>query len=181
MTSDDISLLYQTMEKCKIPFILTGTAALAIQGFVPSNYHPHDFDIIITLEGETNTQLAIDAIIKKIELESKCKVEYNDYYGSNFVYTFKLSNGTTVNAFANSNCKIVDALTYIGAFGETGRYTKISFAGLPQICVSRVSDVLKAKFKLKRYKDFIFAKDLISYIANIAFEKCYKPAVNKKL
>ena len=160
---NNIIALNMFMEENDIPYILTGTSALAVHGLLPDGYEPHDIDIIICFGKSVN----YDEVVKKLKsLQRLSGIKDANYDESKMkVFTFNVAK-MNVNAFVNKEAHICSRNTYIGAFGENGAYTRILINN-ECVKVSSVMDILKAKFGLKRNKDYKFAKDLASTILNL--------------
>ena len=169
VTTKDIQILDMFMQEHNIPYVLTGTAALMVHGILPEGYVADDIDIImlVSKEEDSNRYYSVEKTLKQLELLSGEKE--NAEYSS--VITFR-ANGVKVNAFMGGK-EIHKKETgcqdnYIGAFGETGKCTTMIVEDR-YICVSAVLCILKARYGLKRMKDYKFAKDLASTIINIGF------------
>jgi hydroxylamine reductase (hybrid-cluster protein) len=112
--------------------------------------------------------LSGEKTLKQLELLSgeKKNADYNS------VITF-IANGVKVNAFMNGReirkREVDNPNNYVGAFGEEGHYNKIMVENASFVRVSDVNCILTAKFRLRRMKDYKFAKDLASTILNIGF------------
>ena len=169
VTTKDIQILDMFMQEHNIPYVLTGTAALMVHGILPKCYVADDIDIIVLVNQNENSKMyfAVEKTLKQLELLSGEK-KNTDY---NSVITFR-ANGVKVNAFLGgkeihkkeTNCQD----NYIGAFGEQAQYRVMKIED-KFIRVSLVLDALKMKFGLKRLKDYVFAKDLVSTILNTGF------------
>ena len=158
VTTKSIEILSEYMMKNNIPFVLTGTTALMIHGILPEDYKPDDIDVIVLLNKD-------DAFYKEAErlllsLQQLAGESSNDYKD---VITFRV-NDVKVNAFMNN--EVLHGNRYIGHFNEEGHYHEIRINDTI-VCVSDVLDVLNAKFNLRRMKDYMFCKDLVSTILNI--------------
>lgn len=169
VTTKDIQILDMFMQAHNIPYVLTGTAALMVHGILPEGYTADDIDIIVLANQneDSNKYFSVEKTLKQLELLSG--EEKNSDYNS--VITFR-ANGVKVNAFMGGK-EIHKKETgcqdnYIGGFGETGKCTTMIIEDR-YVCVSDVICILKAKFGLKRMKDYKFAKDLASTILNIGF------------
>ena len=167
VTLKDIQILDTFMNENKIPYVLTGTVALAMHGLVPKNYHPHDIDIIILVPKKNKEEYTrIEKLL--LHLQYLAGETLNDYCN---VITF-VANGTKVNAFMGGSeiekQELGNKNNYIGTFGEQAQYRVMQIED-KLIRVSLVLDTLKMKFGLKRLKDYAFAKDLVSTILNTGF------------
>ena len=167
VTTKDIQVLDMFMQAHDIPYVLTGTAALMVHGILPEGYVADDIDIIV-LVNQNEDSNKFNLVEKTLfELQSLSGEKKNADYNS--VITFR-ANGVKVNAFMGGKllgdnkysscdcCCVSDVETYF-----------ITSIGDRQIKLSSVLCVLKAKFGLKRIKDYKFAKDLASTILNIGF------------
>ena len=168
VTTKDIQVLDMFMQAYNIPYVLTGTAALMVHGILPEGYVADDIDVIVLVNKKEDSHKFNQVEKTLTELQS---LSGNKKCESYDVITFN-ANGTKVNAFMGGK-EIYKKETscqdnYIGAFGETGKCTTMIIKDR-YICVSDVLCVLKAKFGLKRNKDYKFAKDLASTILNIGF------------
>ena len=169
VTTKDIKVLDMFMQAHNIPYVLTGTAALMVHGILPNGYAADDIDIIV-LANKSENYSEYNSIEKTLsELELLSGEEKNIDY--NTVITFK-ANGVKVNAFMGgkeihkkeTGCQD----TYTNNSGEKEHCCTMIIEDR-YICVSDVICVLRAKFGLKRMKDYMFAKDLASTILNIGF------------
>ena len=164
-----IAILNTFMDENNIPYVLTGTSALAVHGLLPDDYKPHDIDIIITADecGSEFDDSKFNEVVKKLtSLQKLSGLNDTNYTNSKTkVFTFNVAK-MTVNALVSKNARLYGHENYIGAFEEKGTYTRI-LIGDECVKVSSAMDVLKAKFGLKRNKDYKFAKDLISTILNL--------------
>ena len=170
VTTKDIKILDMFMQAHNIPYVLTGTAALMVHGILPEGYVADDIDIIVLVnqKEDSNKYFAVEKTLKQLELLSGEK-KNTDY---NSVITFR-ANNVKVNAFMGGK-EINEQQTscqynYINSFGENEHYNKIMIENASFVRVSDVLCVLKAKFRLRRMKDYKFAKDLASTILNIGF------------
>lgn len=161
VTTEDIKILSTFMDENNIPFVLTGTAALMVHGIVPDGYKPDDIDIIVLVSEKDECFKQVEKKLTNLQnlAGETSKSDYND------VITFR-ANGKKVNAFMNN--EKLNSNKYIGHFKEEGSYKSIIVDNYP-VNVSNVIDVLKAKFNLRRIKDYMFAKNLASTILNIGF------------
>lgn len=169
VTTKDIQVLDMFMQAHNIPYVLTGTAALMVHGILPEGYEADDIDIIVLVNRAEDSN-KFNLVEKTLfELQSLSGEKKNADYNS--VITFR-ANCVKVNAFMGGkeiHKKEVGCQdNYIGAFGETGKCTTMIIEDR-YICVSDVICILRAKFGLKRMKDYKFAKDLASTILNIGF------------
>lgn len=167
VTTKDIQILDMFMQAHNIPYVLTGTAALMVHGILPEGYAADDIDIIVLVNQneDSNKYFSVEKTLKQLELLSG-EMKNADY---NSVITFK-ANGVKVNAFMGgkllSNNKYSSCDCCCESDNETYLITSIEDR---IIKLSSVLCVLKAKFGLKRMKDYKFAKDLASTILNIGF------------
>lgn len=170
VTTKDIKVLDMFMRAHNIPYVLTGTAALMVHGILPKGYAADDIDIIVLANKseDSSKYISIEKTLSELELLSG--EEKNAYY-YNSVITFKV-NGVKVNAFMGS--KVIHRKedgcidNYTNNSGEKEHCCTMIIEDR-YICVSDVICVLRAKFGLKRMKDYMFAKDLASTILNIGF------------
>lgn len=168
VTTKDIQILDMFMQEHNIHYVLTGTAALMVHGILPEGYVADDIDIIVLVNQneDTDKYFTVKKTLRQLELLSgeKKNTDYNSV-----VITFK-ANGVKVNAFMGgkllSNNKYSSCDSCCESDNETYFITTI---GDRQIKLSSVMCILKAKFSLKRMKDYKFAKDLTSTILNIGF------------
>lgn len=167
VTTKDIQILDMFMQAHNIPYVLTGTAALMVHGILPEGYVADDIDIIVLVNQaeDSNKYFSVEKTLKQLELLSG--EEKNSDYNS--VITFR-ANGVKVNAFMGGkllgNNKYSSCDCCCESDNETYFITNIKDR---QIKLSSVLCVLRAKFGLKRMKDYKFAKDLASTILNIGF------------
>lgn len=159
---EDIKILSKYLNENNIPFVLTGTASLMVHGLLPDSYSPDDIDVIILVNPESKNYEAVQQHL--LHLQYLAGEKSNDYPDA--VITFK-ANGKKVNAFMGSE-ELPDN-RFIGYFKENGAFIKVLISEGLIINVSSVADALKAKFHLKRIKDYKFAKDLASTILNLEF------------
>lgn len=169
VTTKDIKILDMFMQAHNIPYVLTGTAALMVHGILPKGYAADDIDIIVLANKseDFSKYTSIEKTLSELELLSgeEKNVDYNS------VITFKV-NGVKVNAFMDgkeihkneTGCQD----TYTNNSGEKEHCCTMIIEDR-YIRVSDVICVLRAKFGLKRMKDYMFAKDLASTILNIGF------------
>lgn len=169
VTTKDIKILDMFMQAHNIPYVLTGTAALMVHGILPKGYAADDIDIIVLANKseDFSKYTSIEKTLSELELLSgeEKNVDYNS------VITFKV-NGVKVNAFMDGK-EIHKKETgcqdnYTNNSGEKEHCCTMIIEDR-HICVSDVICVLRAKFGLKRMKDYMFAKDLASTILNIGF------------
>ena len=169
VTTKDIKVLDMFMQAHNIPYVLTGTAALMVHGILPKGYAADDIDIIVLADKSENHSEynSIEKTLSELELLSgeEKNIDYNT------VITFK-ANGVKVNAFIGGK-EIHKKETgcqdnYTNNSGEKEHYCTMIIEDR-YIRVSDVICVLRAKFGLKRMKDYMFAKDLASTILNIGF------------
>ena len=169
VTTKDIKVLDMFMQAHSIPYVLTGTAALMVHGILPKGYAADDIDIIVLANKseDSSKYISIEKTLNELELLSgeEKNVDYNS------VITFKV-NGVKVNAFmGGKEIRKQDAdntNNYTNNSGEKEHCCTMIIEGR-YICVSDVICVLRAKFGLKRMKDYMFAKNLASTILNIGF------------
>lgn len=147
---EDIKVLSKHLNENNIPFVLTGTASLMVHGLLPDSYSPDDIDVIILVNPENKNYEAIQQHL--LQLQYLAGEKSNDYPDA--VITFR-ANGKKVNAFMGDK--------------ENHSFVKVLISEGLIINVSSVVDALKAKFHLKRIKDYKFAKDLVSTILNLGF------------
>lgn len=147
---EDIKVLSKHLNENNIPFVLTGTASLMVHGLLPDSYSPDDIDVIILVNPENKNYEAIQRHL--LSLQYLAGEKSNDYPDA--VITFR-ANGKKVNAFMGDK--------------ENHSFVKVLISEGLIINVSSVVDALKAKFHLKRIKDYKFAKDLVSTILNLGF------------
>jgi len=168
VTTKDIQVLDMFMQAHDIPYVLTGTAALMVHGILPEGYVADDIDVIVLVNKKEDSHKFNQVEKTLTELQSLSGNEKCESYD---VITFN-ANGIKVNAFMNGReyCKQEDGNTYnyVGGFGEEGLYRIMIICGR-RIKVSCVNCILTAKFRLRRMKDYMFAKDLASTILNIGF------------
>ena len=169
VTTKDIKVLDMFMQAHNIPYVLTGTAALMVHGILPKGYAADDIDIIVLANKseDFSKYTSIEKTLSELELLSgeEKNVDYNS------VITFKV-NGVKVNAFMGNKeihrkengC--IDSYTNNSSEKE---HCCTMIIEDRYICVSDVICVLRAKFGLKRMKDYMFAKNLASTILNIGF------------
>ncbi len=168
VTTKDIQILDMFMQAHNIPYVLTGTAALMVHGILPEGYVADDIDIIVLVNAseDSNKFNLVEKTLKQLEMLSgeEKNVDYNS------VITFR-ANGVKVNAFMGGkeiHKKETGCQDNFGGFGETGKCATMIIKDRC-ICVSDVICILRAKFGLKRMKDYKFANDLASTILNIGF------------
>ena len=169
VTTEDIKVLDMFMQVHNIPYVLTGTAALMVHGILPEGYAADDIDIIVLVNASEDSN-KFNLVEKTLfELQSLSGEKKNADYNS--VITFR-ANGVKVNAFMGgieihkneTGCQD----NYINGNGKK-EHCHTMIIEDRYICVSDVMCVLRAKFGLKRIKDYKFAKDLASTILNIGF------------
>lgn len=170
VTTKDIQVLDMFMQAHNIPYVLTGTAALMVHGILPDGYTADDIDIIVLINKKEDTEKfnRVEKTLTELQLLSG-----NEKCESYDVITFRVNGIIKVNAFMNGReirkREVGNPNNYIGAFGEEGHYNKIMVENASFVRVSDVNCILTAKFRLRRMKDYIFAKDLASTILNIGF------------
>lgn len=168
MTTEEVikklASLDRYMKSCKLGYVVTGTAGLMIQGALPENYEVHDIDIIIPVIPELQSREKVEEELKKVELLGNVTTrssfgaeEYRDK-----VYFFCVE-GVVVNAFISEEensknlrfNKIEPYVTYL----LDGNY-KDNFI----LAVHFVNDILEAKFKIGRKKDYEFYVRLVDFL-----------------
>jgi len=155
VTNKDLQILNEFLENRSVSYVLTGTAALFYHGALPEGTEVHDIDIIVLTTDETRP--ALQAMFKELETLSGCRYE-NEYYEQQ-VYIFKVGkNNVRINAFEDHPGNV--------------QYETMIIDGNP-IKVSPVMAILKAKFALKRQKDFDFYLRLIQQLSSM-FLSCLK-------
>lgn len=157
---EDIKVLSKYLNENNIPFVLTGTASLMVHGLLPDSYSPDDIDVIILVNPDDKNYEAVQQHL--LHLQHLAGEKSNDY--PNVVITFR-ANGKKVNAFMGSR-ELADN-GFINYFNESSSFVKILISEGLIINVSSVVDALKAKFHLKRTKDYMFVKDLTLTILNL--------------
>lgn len=167
VTTKDIQILDMFMQAHNIPYVLTGTTALMVHGILPEGYVADDIDIIVLVnqEEDSNKYFSVEKTLKQLELLSgeKKNADYNS------VITFR-ANGVKVNAFMGGKLLCDNKYSSCDCCCESDNETYfITSIEDRQIKLSSVLCVLRAKFGLKRMKDYKFAKDLASTILNIGF------------
>lgn len=147
---EEVKLVKEFLDKREISFVLTGTAALDIHGLVPENYTVNDIDIIVPVSEDTHQA------IRSMLLDLEKLTGGNGICGHKENYTdecFTLFVGPThtkVNAILR-HIESCEMPTYLElAFGDKARTLNLH----------SVDEILKAKFKLQRPKDYKFCNDL---------------------
>ena len=144
------------MKSCNLSYVVTGTAGLSIQGALPEEYDVHDINIIVPVVPVFQPKERIEAELEKAESLGNIpnKAKFAEYERK--VYIFNL-DGIIINAFIEEN------------HGEL-RFNNIEpCETIPdiikfQICVHKVNDILRAKFKLSRNKDYRFYNMLVGFM-----------------
>lgn len=152
VTNKDILALNEFLENRHVDYVLTGTVALSYHGLLPYGVEVHDIDIIALTTDETRP--ALQAMFKELENLSGCQYD-NEHYDHD-VYTFKVGeNNVKVNVFE-------------GCLGKS------NFPNFQTMVINETSfkihdaiDIFKAKFSLRRQKDFDFYLKLISQLNSI--------------
>lgn len=152
VTIDDIKLVKDFLGKRGIDFILTGTAGLNIHGLVPENYEVGDIDIIVIVSEPTNEMFR--SVLQDLEnLTGGNNIAKENY--THECYTFFVGpNRTKVNAILHPLDK-----------EPLPTYIELTF-GKKTLKLHAVNEILKAKFYLRRIKDYKFCNDLIKTIAS---------------
>ena len=148
---DALDDLNDLMSANGIEYILTGTLGLYLYGFSPTNYIPHDIDIIIPFGSTTNHPfLGIESMLEMFE-------QYSGRWGRIYtdndttrMYIFNIGEySIEVNAFFKKRELILITNNY-----NTMRVRDFD------IKVSSVFDIFREKYKLHRLKDFEFNKEI---------------------
>ena len=145
------------MKSCNLSYVVTGTAGLSIQGALPEEYDVHDIDIIVPVVSVIQSKERIVAELEKAESLGNVpnKAKFTEY--EHKVYFFNL-DGIIVNAIIEENPdglrfnNIEPCETITGVIPEF------------QVCVHKVNDILRAKFKLSRNKDYRFYNMLVGFM-----------------
>jgi hypothetical protein len=148
---DALNDLNDLMSANGIEYILTGTLGLYLYGFSPTNYIPHDIDIIIPFGSNTNHPfLGIESMLEMFE-------QYSGRWGgggytdndTTRIYIFNIGEySIEVNAFFNNRGLILN-----------NNYNTMRVRDF-DIKVRRVFDIFREKYKLHRLKDFEFNKEI---------------------
>lgn len=149
VTFIDISQLSAFLAEKGIPFVLTGTSALSSYGLLPKDYEVSDIDILITPSDE-DASLHIEN-----ELTSLAKLTggaLDDYDGKSFTFYFD-SHRIKVNAIMPRRDMEI-------------KYLKVLNDNYPVLNIHTPDEAFKAKFSLRRTKDFAFCNNLITTITS---------------
>ena len=162
VTIDDIKILHEFLSKKGIDFVLTGTMGLYLHGLLPEGYEPGDIDIIIV--SDKTTKDIVYSVLKDIEyITGGQNVNKEDYMSEVFTF-FVGSNRTKVNAILYH----IDESLPFGNYLTTGpipTHVELIF-GKSTLKLHAVDEILKAKFKLHRPKDYKFYHQLIKTISS---------------
>ena len=145
VTFIEITQLSEFLAEKGIPFVLTGTSALSFYGLLPKDYEVGDIDIIIT-PSDADASLHIEN-----ELASFAKLTggtSDDYDGKSFAFYFG-PHKIKVNAIMQPRDTELKYLPVLN-----GKY--------PVLNIHTADEALKAKFHLRRIKDFAFCNNLIT-------------------
>lgn len=149
VTFIDITQLSTFLAEKGIPFVLTGTSALSFYGLLPKDYEADDIDIIIT-PSDVDASVHIEN-----ELTSLAKLTggvSDDYDGKSFVFYFG-SHRIKVNAIMQRRDTEI-------------KYLKVLNGSYPVLNVHTPDEALKAKFSLRRIKDYTFCNNLMTTITS---------------
>lgn len=141
VTNKEIQILNEFLENRNVDYVLTGTAALYYHGLLPKETEVHDIDIIVPTTEETRS--ALQCMFRELEMLSGCQCDNEYYENRNTLYVFKVgANNIKVNAFEAKP-------------GDYPAFQTMIIDGIP-IKVHNALAILKAKFSLRRQKDFDF-------------------------
>lgn len=152
VTNEDIKILREFLGKKGIDFVLTGTMGLYIHGLLPDGYEPEDIDIIVIASQATHGYLCEEFLtIQRLTGGPAPSENYE-----NECFTFRIGpNGTKVNAI----------LYFIDSEDKAPTYIELTF-GKKTLKLHAVDEILKAKFHLRRLKDYKFYGALIKTISS---------------
>lgn len=151
VTIDDLKILREFLGKKGIDFVLTGTMGLYIYGLLPDGYEPEDIDIIIFASEVTHQYLTDEFLTIQKLTGGPCSSENYE----NECFTFRIGpNSTKVNA-----------IMYFIESDEELNYIELTF-GKKTLKLHAVDEILRAKFRLHRVKDYKFYHELIKTISN---------------
>lgn len=157
VTLDDIKILREFFGKKGIDFVLTGTMGLYIHGLLPEGYEPEDIDIIVIASQATHQYLVDELLtIQKLTGGPTPSENYE-----NECFTFRVGpNNTNVNVILyhiDESLPFGHSLTE----GPIPTYIELTF-GKKTLKLHSVDEILKAKFHLKRPKDYMFCNKLMA-------------------
>ena len=135
----DLECFLRTNE---IDYILSGSVGLFLQGFIPPSYLPHDIDIRIPSNSQSNTKIC-DFFNKVSKYSVGEKNPIDEYPEQTFTFYVK-NNMIKVNAFVCYNQNSPENKTHLIYLNN---------------CKFKVHDVmaiLQKKYAMKREKDFLF-------------------------
>lgn len=148
VTIDDIKPVKDFLDKRGIKFVLTGTAALYIYGLIPDNYEVGDIDIIVVASKSSESR--IYSILDDLEkLTGSQNISKEGYEHKCFTF------------IAGPNKVKVNAIIYNIEENEDLNYIELAFNN-NTLKLHTADDILKAKFKLGRLKDFKFYNNLLT-------------------
>ena len=144
---DALEDLDNLMQANGIDYVLTGTLGLYIHGFTPTNYLPHDIDILVFNNTPKFSFLSTEDILETLE-----------HYSGGKTHVYADSGETRMYIFYVGECKVE-----INAFfkrDETPCDYRIVHVRDLEIKVRNSISIFREKYKLHRLKDFEFNKDI---------------------
>lgn len=149
VTNKDIKLLNEFLTDRGVKYVLTGTAALYCHGALPKDTVVNDIDIIVLTTDEDRD--VFRCMFKELEKFSGCRALNS--YPTKTCYTFKIGkNNILVNVFEGK--------------AENTNFRIMKFDNF-SIKVHDFMDIMKAKLRLRRNKDYDFFFKLFNQISNM--------------
>lgn len=153
--------LNDLMDANNIDYVLSGSLGLYIHGMVPSSYIPHDIDIIIDNNnnnpGLTN-QMILDLFVQYCGGERPFYLNFD--YSDLFIFYIG-SNKIKIDAFVDRNNVIKNSDFCIVDIMDR------------KIKVNNALSILKAKYQMRRLKDYQFNVDIQKIMNGYLDEQSY--------
>src|SRR5574344_550182 len=146
VTANDIKALNEFISNRSVDYVLTGTAALYYHGALPTGEEAHDIDILVLSTEETEGP--IRCMFQELQDLSGLKASI---YPNCKCFNFKVgTGGVNVNAIVTNDFVPHRPMRIDGEI----------------INVQGVFDILSAKFKLGRQKDYNFFAKLVGQLTS---------------
>ena len=161
--------LNDLMEANNIEYILSGSLGLFIHGMVPLSYIPHDIDIIISSNNK-NYYLTNEMILDLfVQYCGGARPDYS-YIDASDLFVFYIGiNKIEVNAFVNRK-----------EFFDNHDYSIVNIRN-HSIKVHHAVSILKAKYQMRRLKDYQFNADIQKVMNGFLDEQDYPAEERREL
>ena len=159
---DGLMDLDDLMNANGIDYVLSGSLGLYVHGLVPPNYIPHDIDIILADNKNKHpfltNQMILDLFVQHCGGE---RTDYTCYDASDLFVFFVGKNRIMINAFIDRN-NVFKNFDY-SIMNIKGRSIKVNNA----------LSIFKAKYQMRRLKDYQFNTDIQNIMNGYLDEQSY--------